>query len=294
MTGHPVKAASTPIAVDVEVLGTIHDGSPPQRAVVDELLIYLAAEGVSARVHFRPAGGADLWAPIETISVFIGSNVAAGLIGGAAWASMTGAIKWARERIRREPPGPRVPTGLTGPDDDPNADRRPTVSVSIYGPDGELLRKVAVNRDEVDTLVGDPVEDPTSTRPSVHVEVLGRTDYMEPDHLALVEELPEFLAAEGLAADLYYREPGGMGPILESIAIFIAGAATSGLIGDLSGAALRGAVTWAHKRIRREPPVAESEAKPVVAVTVYGPMGEVLTRVEISGDENDEGSPLVG
>jgi hypothetical protein len=47
-----------------------------------------------------------------------------------------------------------------GPDDDPNADRRPTVYVSLYGPGGELLKQVAVNRDEVNTLVGKPVEDP--------------------------------------------------------------------------------------------------------------------------------------
>ncbi|BBY62084.1 hypothetical protein [Mycolicibacterium helvum] len=294
MTGHPVEAASTQIVVDVEVLGSIHDGSPPQRAFLDELPAYLAAEGVTARLHYRRAGGADLWAPIETLSVFIGNNVAAGLIGGVAWASMTGAIKWARERIRREPPGARVPTGATGPDDDPTADRRPTVSVSIFGPNGELLRKVAINNDEVNMLVGDPVENSTFKRPSVHVEVLGRTDYMEPDQVALVEELPEFLAAEGLAADLYYREPGGLGPILESVAIFIAGAATSGLIGDLSTAAVRGAVAWARKRIRREPPVAEGEAKPIVAVTIYGPTGEVLARVEVSDDEDDEGSPLVG
>ena len=160
MTDNPAEAANAPITVHVEVLGSIHDASPPQRAVVEELPAYLAAEGVTARLHYRPAGGADLWAPIETISLFIGTNVAAGLIGSAAWASMTGAIKWARERIRREPPGP--PTGVTGPDDDPFADRRPTVSVSLYGPGGELLRQIAVNRDEVNTPFGDPIEDPTT------------------------------------------------------------------------------------------------------------------------------------
>ncbi|WP_333894119.1 hypothetical protein [Mycolicibacterium gadium] len=125
-------------------------------------------------------------------------------------------------------------------------------------------------------------------RPTVHVQVLGRADYMKHDHLALIEELPEYLAAEGLAADLFYREPGGLGPILESIAIFIAGAAASGPIGDLSSAAIRGAVAWAHKRIRHEPRVAEGEEKPAVVVTVYGPKGELLKHVEVTSDEGDQ------
>ncbi|EJZ09466.1 hypothetical protein [Mycolicibacterium vaccae] len=163
MTVDAADAANAPITVDVEVLGALYDGSPPQRAMTAELPAYLAAEGVSARLHYSPGGGADLWAPIEIISVFIGENVAAGLIGGAAYASMTGAVKWARERIRREPPGGRVPTDVTGPDNDPTADRRPTVHVSLYGPRGQLLKRVAVNQDEVNTLFGEPGYDPDAT-----------------------------------------------------------------------------------------------------------------------------------
>lgn len=164
MTDDSAETANPPITVHVEVIGIIHDGSPPQRGVVEELPNYLAAEGVTAELSYRPGGGADLWAPIEIVSVFIGTNVGAGVIGGAAWATVTGVIKWARERIHREPPGGREPTGITGPDDDPTADRRPTVHVSIYGPSGELLKQVAVNRDEVNTLFGEPVEDPDATR----------------------------------------------------------------------------------------------------------------------------------
>lgn len=146
--------------VDVEVLGSLYDGGPPQRVIAEELPAYLAAEGVTARLRYRPGGGADLWAPIEIVSLFVGENAAAGVVSGAAWAATIGAIKWARERIRREPPGARVPTGVTGPDNDPNADRRPTVMVYLYGPGGELLKQIAVNRDEVNTLAGEPVEDP--------------------------------------------------------------------------------------------------------------------------------------
>lgn len=95
---------------------------------------------------------------VETIAVFIAVNAAAGLIGHTATAAMTGMIKWARERLRREPPGPPEPTGVTGPAD-PDADPRKTVRISLYGPRGELLKDIVVNRDEVNTLFGDPVQD---------------------------------------------------------------------------------------------------------------------------------------
>lgn len=158
MTDDPADTAGSPITVHVEVIGTIHDGSPPQRAVVEELPIYLAAEGVTAELSYRPGGGFGLGV-VETIAVFIAGSAAAGLIGDTATAAVTGAIKWARERLRREPPGPPEPTGVTGPAD-PDADPRKTVRISLYGPRGELLKDIEVNRDEVNTLFGDPIEDP--------------------------------------------------------------------------------------------------------------------------------------
>lgn len=45
----------------------------------------------------------------------------------------------------------------------------------------------------------------------VRVEVLGHADYMEPEQLSVLEKLPNYLLAENVDSDLYYREPGGMG-----------------------------------------------------------------------------------
>lgn len=133
---------------------------PHQLAAIEELPNYLAAEGIVAELRYRESGGMGPWPPIETITMFIGTNVAAGLIAGAAWASMTGAVKWARERIRRDPPHQPEPDEF---DPDPDADKRPTVVVELYGPRGELLSQVAVNRDEVRTLFGEPIADPDAT-----------------------------------------------------------------------------------------------------------------------------------
>lgn len=158
MTFDPAEAASSTVAVHVEVIGTIHDGSPPERAVCEELPTYLAAEGVTAELSYRPGGGMALGV-VETIVVYIGLRAVDGLIGDTAAAAVTGAIKWARERLRREPPGPPIPTGATGPADPDNPPRK-TVRISLYGPRGEQLKDIVVNSDEVNTLFGDPVEDP--------------------------------------------------------------------------------------------------------------------------------------
>lgn len=73
MTVDPAAASrKRPFPVDVEVLGTLRDGGPPQRAITEDVPAYLAVEGVSARLRYSPGRGADLWAPIEIISVFIG------------------------------------------------------------------------------------------------------------------------------------------------------------------------------------------------------------------------------
>lgn len=90
-------------------------------------------------------------------------NVAAGLIGGAGVRiDDRGNQVGAGAHTPRTTWGPQT-TGVTGPDNDPSADRRPTVHVSIYGPRGELLKRVAVNEDEVNTLFGEPFNDPDAT-----------------------------------------------------------------------------------------------------------------------------------
>lgn len=117
----------------------------------------------------------------------------------------------------------------------------------------------------------------------VRVEVLGRTDYMEPEHLSALEELPSYLLAENVDSDIYYRESGGMGlPPLETIAIFTGTSIASGALYDLVKAAIRAAVAWSRERIRRQPPENEPPEGRPVRVTLYGPNGELLKIVEVT------------
>ena len=86
---------------------------------------------------------------------------------------------------------------------------------------------------------------------------------MQPEQVLAVEELSDFLLAERVDSDVYFREPGGMGlPPLETIAIFtgtsIAGG--GGILDGLAKAVLKAAVAWGRERIRRQPLVKISGA----------------------------------
>lgn len=45
----------------------------------------------------------------------------------------------------------------------------------------------------------------------VQVEMLGRTDFMEPGQRSPIERMPDYMENEGLRAEIRFREPGGMG-----------------------------------------------------------------------------------
>lgn len=124
---------------------------------------------------------------------------------------------------------------------------------------------------------------------SVRVEILGRTDYMEQDRLEMIGELSEYMRGEGLTADIYYREPGGMGPPpLEVITIFIGTNIASALIGAAAVASIKAAVAWARERIRRHFPASVSPDADFVQVTLYGPNGEFLKHVRVTRDSVGE------
>lgn len=160
MTNAP-DPAKVVAAAHVEVLGRTDYMTHDQLAVIGELPRYLRAEGLIAELHFREPGGMGPFPPVESITMFLAANAAAGVIGGAAWAALTGAVRWGRERIRREPP---YEPDLDAFDPDPDAERNPTVDVMLYGPRGELLSRIAVSSDEVITLFGDQVIDPDLPR----------------------------------------------------------------------------------------------------------------------------------
>ena len=122
----------------------------------------------------------------------------------------------------------------------------------------------------------------------VRVEVLGRTDYMGPEQLSALEELPNYLLAENVDADVFFREPGGMGlPPLETIAIFTGTSVASGALYDLVKAATKSAIAWSRERIRRQPAENEPPESRPVRVTLYGPKGELLKIIEVTRDGVD-------
>jgi hypothetical protein len=98
---------------------------------------------------------------------------------------------------------------------------------------------------------------------------------------------------------MYFREPGGMGlPPLETITVFLSGFGTAlagDLLKDAAKSAIKGAIGWAHERIRREPseqPVAGDppQERPVV-VNLYGPTGGLLKIIEVTGSGIDDRFP---
>ena len=124
---------------------------------------------------------------------------------------------------------------------------------------------------------------------TVRVEVMGRTDYMQPEQLSALEELPDYLLAENVDCDVFYREPGGMGlPPLETIAIFTGTSIASGALYDLAKAAIKAAISWSRERIRRQPPENEPPQGCAVRVSLYGPRGELLKVMEVTRDAVDD------
>lgn len=129
-------------------------------------------------------------------------------------------------------------------------------------------------------------ESETNALGAVRVEVLGRTDYLTPEQAAMIDELPGYLRAEGIGTEaLYFREPGGMGFGLETIALF----AVSGVVGGAAWAgtqaAAKAVIEWSRERIRRyregrADDLPEDEDPPV-RVTIFGPNGAMLRSIEV-------------
>lgn len=135
----------------------------------------------------------------------------------------------------------------------------------------------------------------------VQVEILGRTDFMEPEQLSLIERIPGYMENEGLEAEIRFREPGGMGGILESISLFIQDPAAQGWIA--AGAALakdavkdlakdsilkvaksaaRAVIDWSKDRLHQKKGASEDDK---IQIMVYGPTGEQLSVITVSSQE---------
>lgn len=129
------------------------------------------------------------------------------------------------------------------------------------------------------------------------VQVTGRTDYMDPGLLSLMNELPDDLRAAGFEPDLFFQEPGGRGgglaPI-EEVVLYLGPELASGVIGGAAWAAVTAVINWARKRIRREPSshviptLAQASSQEPIAIYVnlrmYSGEGAFLSHIDITAD----------
>ena len=126
----------------------------------------------------------------------------------------------------------------------------------------------------------------------VFVEIRGCTDTMDQQRLALIEELPEYLAREGLRAEICFREPGGMGPtsVLESIDIFVRtqtpGVVYGMVIEETIRAASRALGNWSRARralksMDDDPDRSDGEG--VINGSFYGQTGRLMKWIPFDG-----------
>lgn len=125
----------------------------------------------------------------------------------------------------------------------------------------------------------------------VRVQVLARTDYMDAEQRELIDELPNYLRAEGFEPDIFYREPGGRGAApLEEIVLYLGQNMAAGGIGSATWAAVAALTRWARKRIQRQRPSTNSPNQEpsmtvYVSVNIYSGEGAHLTNINITADD---------
>ncbi|MFE0752021.1 hypothetical protein [Gordonia sp. NPDC058843] len=126
--------------------------TPEQMAMIDEIPAYFRSEKLETEaVYFREPGGMGFG--LETVAVFLLGSIALGVTYDVIKAAATAAIDWARDRVRRHQQDLRADdSGSSGRDSDDSAD--PPVRVTIYGPNGAMLRAIEVSRSGVDDPFG--------------------------------------------------------------------------------------------------------------------------------------------
>lgn len=118
------------------------------------------------------------------------------------------------------------------------------------------------------------------------VEVLGRTDRIEPRRLAMLNRLPDYFVAQGFEPDLYFREPlGAASGSLEEITLVLGARVASADVGLAAWAAMTAVAGWVPERIRLDHPDADrSVLQPFVSLCLYAGDGVRLTIASITTD----------
>lgn len=127
--------------VRIEVSGRSDTFEPQRRELIEELPDYLRAAGIESDLFYKEPGGMGL-PPLESITIYVADVAAAGLLGTIMGAAARSAIKWARNRLRREPQSTET------------TEERP-VRIALYGPNGEVLKFIEVTEARaVDSITG--------------------------------------------------------------------------------------------------------------------------------------------
>lgn len=125
----------------------------------------------------------------------------------------------------------------------------------------------------------------------IAIQILGNMKYMDDTQKEALKTLSDYFKAQEFEAELYYREPGGMGlATLEVIDLFLppvmAGLATN-IIYDASKKAYFAISKWAKMRIKKQPQKGKEINERPVRVTLYGPTGELLFIKDIYEDREE-------
>ena len=127
--------------------------------------------------------------------------------------------------------------------------------------------------------------------PQVTLKAGRASEITQPERRAALEELRGRLQSAGATVELQIAEyiPGRRGiAFIESVAIYIGGAASGALVSNLVTDFYTQAKTWAkarfHKKLNESP---NGNPRPE-AFTIYGPDGEVLKTWKIDKDGEHE------
>jgi len=125
----------------------------------------------------------------------------------------------------------------------------------------------------------------------VGVQILGITKYMSAAQKEALKILPDYFIAQGIEPEIYYREPGGMGPmLLEAIEAYlpqVMNGLAATIIYDVSKKVCYAISNWAKMRIKTQSQEEKGTNERPVRATLYGPTGEILVMKDIYEDRED-------
>lgn len=159
MGGDADSARSERGVVRVQISGRTDHMSIAQLAAFERLPDYFRDEGFAPDLFYQEPGGQGT-GPVEEIALYVGTSIASGLIGSAAWAAVSAVSRWAKARIHSQHPSENLDSGTAT-----------YVSVNLYSVEGVHVSHIHVTGLGVDPLYTHSVigDDP-DREPAVVIE----------------------------------------------------------------------------------------------------------------------------